>query len=149
MPFGIQPWHLIVIAIIALVVFGPSRLPDIGRSLGKTLTEFRKGTKEMTEGFKEEITAYTPPEQPQAPAVFPAPDMQAPTANMYPAQPVSTDQAAVTYAGGNFCTSCGASNPVGARFCNKCGAQILQAEAAQTEIAQPESTEPDAGQPQA
>jgi TatA/E family protein of Tat protein translocase len=140
MPFGIQPWHLIVIAIIALVVFGPSRLPDIGRSLGKTLTEFRKGTKEMTEGFKEEFTADPTPSQPQTPAVFPAPDVQAPPpANMYPEQPAS-----VAYEGGNFCTSCGASNPVGARFCNKCGAQIIPVESTPTEASPTELTPPQA-----
>ncbi|AZB41405.1 twin-arginine translocase TatA/TatE family subunit [Bacillus sp. FJAT-42376] len=38
---------LILIVIIALIVFGPSKLPEIGRSFGVTLREFKKGTKEM------------------------------------------------------------------------------------------------------
>ena len=46
MPFGLQPTHLIIIAIVALIIFGPSRLPEIGRSLGKTLREFQNATKE-------------------------------------------------------------------------------------------------------
>ena len=33
--FGIQPWHIIVIVIVALVIFGPGRLPGLGRSIGK------------------------------------------------------------------------------------------------------------------
>ncbi len=44
--FGLQPIHLILILIIALVIFGPSRLPDLGRSLGESINEFRNATKE-------------------------------------------------------------------------------------------------------
>ena len=36
--------ELILILIIALVVFGPSKLPDIGKALGKSLNEFKKAT---------------------------------------------------------------------------------------------------------
>ncbi|QPC45645.1 twin-arginine translocase TatA/TatE family subunit [Mangrovibacillus cuniculi] len=38
---------LILILIIALIVFGPSKLPEIGRSFGVTLKEFKKGTKDI------------------------------------------------------------------------------------------------------
>ena len=55
MPFGLQPTHLILIAIVALIIFGPSRLPEIGRSLGKTLREFQSATKEATQSFSEEV----------------------------------------------------------------------------------------------
>ena len=44
-----QPWHLMLIALIALVVFGPSKLPDLGASLGKSIREFKKATSEITE----------------------------------------------------------------------------------------------------
>jgi sec-independent protein translocase protein TatA len=37
------PSHLILIAIAALVIFGPKKLPEFGRSLGTTLREFKKG----------------------------------------------------------------------------------------------------------
>lgn len=38
---------LILILIIALVIFGPSKLPEIGRAFGRTLSEFKKATKEL------------------------------------------------------------------------------------------------------
>ncbi|RIV18845.1 twin-arginine translocase TatA/TatE family subunit [Alicyclobacillaceae bacterium I2511] len=40
---------LILILIIALVVFGPSKLPEIGKSFGRTIKEFKKGTNEIFE----------------------------------------------------------------------------------------------------
>ncbi|WP_026694544.1 twin-arginine translocase TatA/TatE family subunit [Peribacillus kribbensis] len=45
---------LILILVIALVVFGPQKLPEIGRSLGQTLKEFKKSSREAIEDFKEE-----------------------------------------------------------------------------------------------
>ena len=46
--FGLGPQELIVILIIALLVFGPKKLPEIGKSLGKGMREFRKATRELT-----------------------------------------------------------------------------------------------------
>lgn len=36
-----QPWHLIVVLVIVVIVFGPSRLPGLGQSLGKGIRDFR------------------------------------------------------------------------------------------------------------
>ena len=55
MPFGLQPTHLIIIAVVALIIFGPSRLPEIGRAFGKTLKEFQSATREATQSFSEEV----------------------------------------------------------------------------------------------
>jgi sec-independent protein translocase protein TatA len=43
--FGLQPLHLIIIGVIALLIFGPARFGDIGRSVGTTLREFRAASK--------------------------------------------------------------------------------------------------------
>ena len=52
---GIQPIHIIVVIVVALLIFGPERLPQIGRDLARTLNEFRKGADEMTRSFTEEV----------------------------------------------------------------------------------------------
>lgn len=49
-----QPWHIVLILLIALLLFGGKRLPEIGRSLGSGMRE-----------FKDSITGNTPPEPPQ------------------------------------------------------------------------------------
>lgn len=45
--FGIGPWELILILFIALVVFGPKKLPDLAKSLGQAINEFKKATQEF------------------------------------------------------------------------------------------------------
>ncbi len=47
--------ELIVIFVIALLVFGPRKLPDLGRSLGRTLAEFRKASNELRNTLEEEV----------------------------------------------------------------------------------------------
>ena len=46
---------LILILILALIVFGPSKLPEIGRAVGNSLREFKKATKEITDDIKEDV----------------------------------------------------------------------------------------------
>lgn len=50
--FGIGMPELIVIFIVALLVFGPKKLPDLGRALGRGLAEFKRASEEL----KEELT---------------------------------------------------------------------------------------------
>ncbi len=38
-----QPWHLIIIVLIILIVFGPGKLPELGSALGKGIREFKGG----------------------------------------------------------------------------------------------------------
>lgn len=40
----LQPTHLIIILVIVLIIFGPGKLPDIGKAVGKTISEFRQAT---------------------------------------------------------------------------------------------------------
>lgn len=46
---------LILILIVALVIFGPNKLPEIGRAFGKSLREFKKATEGLTDDLKAEI----------------------------------------------------------------------------------------------
>jgi sec-independent protein translocase protein TatA len=41
MPFGIGPLEIIIVLVIVLLIFGPKRLPDLGRSLGSGMREFK------------------------------------------------------------------------------------------------------------
>ncbi len=107
MPFGLQPIHLLVIAIVALLIFGPRRLPEVGRGIGKAISEFRKGAQEMTDSFKEEVAK--PIDSAGAPPAS-TPTDSVPTS----AQP----------AAGKYCSKCGAPNGADARFCNHCGAEL-------------------------
>lgn len=52
--FGIGMPELLVILLIALLIFGAARLPEIGRALGKTIRELKKGMKEIDESSKED-----------------------------------------------------------------------------------------------
>jgi sec-independent protein translocase protein TatA len=40
-PFGISVWEILILLLIVLLVFGPKRLPEMGRSLGKGMREFK------------------------------------------------------------------------------------------------------------
>jgi sec-independent protein translocase protein TatA len=41
MPFGIGIWEILILLLVVLLVFGPKRLPEMGRSLGKGMREFK------------------------------------------------------------------------------------------------------------
>lgn len=59
--FGLQPQDLLIILIVALLIFGPSKLPEIGKALGRTIREFQIGIKEASQGF-EQATSSAPTE---------------------------------------------------------------------------------------
>jgi sec-independent protein translocase protein TatA len=111
MPFGLQPIHLVMIAIVALLIFGPARLPEIGRGIGKAITEFRRGAKEMGGSFMEEVNQ---------PVDLPGQSV-ASQANVA-AAPASTSSVEQ----GHFCIHCGKSNSAEAVFCNQCGLKVAE-----------------------
>ena len=54
--FGrIGPMELILILVIALVIFGPKKLPEIGKAIGTAIKEFKKHTNSVTESFNEAV----------------------------------------------------------------------------------------------
>jgi len=52
-PIGIQ--EMVVIFLIALVLFGPKKLPELGRTIGKALTEFRRASNDLKSSFEREM----------------------------------------------------------------------------------------------
>jgi sec-independent protein translocase protein TatA len=63
------PLEIIVILVIVLIVFGPKRLPDLGRSLGRGMREFKDS---VTGKDKDELPEASPAEQPEPTTVTPA-----------------------------------------------------------------------------
>ncbi len=55
-----QPWHLIIVAGIAILLFGGKKLPELGKGLGEGLRGFKEGMKGIT-GITDEPNASTKP----------------------------------------------------------------------------------------
>jgi sec-independent protein translocase protein TatA len=67
MPFGIGPGELIIVLIIALLVIGPGKLPDVGAALGKSIREFRKASSDVEEATRIDTAPIPPAPAPAAP----------------------------------------------------------------------------------
>ncbi len=67
----LQPWHLIVLAVVAFLLFGAKRLPELGKGLGEGLKGFREGIRGITDP-----APTAPPVQQQAAVQPPAPPVQ-------------------------------------------------------------------------
>ncbi len=57
--FGLQPFHLVIILVIALLIFGPQRLPELTRGLGQSVREFKQATRDVTDPVKDASDALT------------------------------------------------------------------------------------------
>ena len=80
MPFNIGAPELIIILIIALVVLGPGRLPDVAQSLGKSVREFRKAATDIADATNLESTQTTAASTAPAATPTPAPPAVQPNA---------------------------------------------------------------------
>src|SRR6266850_4922384 len=105
---ALQPGHLIVILVIVLLIFGPGKLPELGRAMGDGLRELKKATggeehkDTATTAASTTATAVAPPPA----AVVPAP-MSSSTVTPIGAAPTMATRA---------CPSCRGAVPVGDKF---------------------------------
>ncbi len=97
--------ELLIIAVIVLLLFGPAKAADLGGSLGKSIREFRKASKEEDDPAPDPQTRQLSAAASGAEAASRPEDTTAPMASA-----------------GRFCTTCGAAGGNGQRFCTNCGA---------------------------
>ena len=86
----LQPWHVIVILVIVLVIFGPGKLPMLGKAVGDTVRDFKKAVGDEHDPAKATITELSP-------STHPCPTCQ---------KPVSASD--------RFCGACGARTEIAA-----------------------------------
>jgi len=87
MPGNIGPLEIFIVLIIALIVFGPKRLPELGKSLGRGLREFKEtvtGDRHDDEGDEDEVKALSASEA--------APSQAEPPAAPAEAEPTTSDK---------------------------------------------------------
>jgi sec-independent protein translocase protein TatA len=65
--FGIGPWEIFLILIVALIVIGPGKIPEIARTLGRTVRAIRKASAELTTAVTRELEAAEKAEKESAP----------------------------------------------------------------------------------
>ncbi len=66
----LQPWHLIVLAVVAFLLFGAKRLPELGKGLGEGLKGFKEGIRGVTEPAPpttQQNASVAPPSNPAEP----------------------------------------------------------------------------------
>lgn len=97
---ALQPGHLIVILVIVLLIFGPGKLPELGKAMGDGLRELKKATS----GDQEKETPAT-----------------ASTATATPPAMVTPIASAT-----RTCPSCRGTVAVGDKYCGNCGASMEQ-----------------------
>ena len=71
MPFGIGIWELLILLLVLLLVFGPKRLPEMGRQLGKGMREFKESVSGKDDDDRVDEMAELPPAEPSTPATPP------------------------------------------------------------------------------
>src|SRR5690242_13757519 len=102
--FDIGLQELVLIFVIALLVFGPKNLPQLGRSLGRAMREFRRASDEFRSTIETNLKINEPdplPEPPAAAAAEALPDA-APSPGDLPAIPIPEGEAYVAQRGGKL-----------------------------------------------
>lgn len=109
---NIGPPEMILILILALIVFGPGKLPEIGRAVGKSIGEFRRATSDLTREISESVNEVKQPFD----------EMRELATGAIP----GADGAKATTI---TCPACSVPNLSTSKFCRECGARLAQAEA--------------------
>jgi sec-independent protein translocase protein TatA len=71
----LQPWHLVVLGVVAFLLFGAKRLPELGKGLGEGLKGFKEGIKGVTDPpppppvVQQNVTPAPPPSAPVDPQI--------------------------------------------------------------------------------
>jgi sec-independent protein translocase protein TatA len=85
--------ELVIIFVIALIIFGPRKLPELGKSLGKSIAEFKRASNELRNTLEDEIRVDEQ-RQAQATPTTPTPDPAAtPVSSTPPAADATTGEA--------------------------------------------------------
>ncbi|MEK6695926.1 MAG: twin-arginine translocase TatA/TatE family subunit [Candidatus Deferrimicrobiota bacterium] len=92
--FGIGFQEMLIILVVVLIFFGPKRLPDLAKSLGKGIAEFKKASEEVRKGIEDAVKEESAEETPKppedlstygkAPGSAPAPSVPAPASGTPP-----------------------------------------------------------------
>ena len=82
---GLTPAHLLIILVVALIVIGPGKLPEVGAAIGKSIREFQKASGGITDILTGSVTQPAPPAQ--APQPIQAQPAQYQPAQYQPTQP--------------------------------------------------------------
>ena len=83
---GLTPAHLLIILVIALIVIGPGKLPEVGAAIGKSFREFQKASNGILDPLQQAQQTQPAPPAPVQP-VAPMPVAQPPAQSYYAAQP--------------------------------------------------------------
>jgi sec-independent protein translocase protein TatA len=105
---ALQPGHLIVVLVIVLLIFGPGKLPELGKAMGDGLRELKKAT--GPEDSKDDGAAAT----------------TTTTAAVAPAATTATVTPISAAAAARVCPSCRGNVTAGDKFCGNCGASMEQ-----------------------
>jgi TatA/E family protein of Tat protein translocase len=109
---GIDFPEILIILVLALILFGPEKLPEYAAKLGRFVAHMRQASSEVTKPLQQAITqASAPPMPPPTPTQFLA---------------------------DHFCTHCGHTLETDFLFCPRCGHRLEKAEQAETEKAEKE-----------
>lgn len=53
---NIGPWELVLVLVIALIIFGPGKLPEVAKSVGKGINEFKRASNEVKQQVQEAVS---------------------------------------------------------------------------------------------